>query len=129
MVPKITDFGFKSLKENASIFLKYKNKNAYSSPELLKDKKRIGNFYYGLDFHTDVYSYGVLLWEIFTMTIPFNVRMKTIYNMVAVENFRPEIPKELNAGVANIIRNCWDVDINKRPNFTKICELLNFIKI
>ncbi len=129
LTPKISDFGFKSLKENASIFLKYKNKNAYSAPELLKDKKTIGNSFTQLDYHTDVYSFGMLLWELYTMTIPFNVKMKTIYNMVAVENFRPEITKDFNHYIANIIRCCWDVEISKRPNFTKIGELLINVKI
>ena len=71
----------------------------------------------------------MILWEIYTMTIPFNVAMKSIYKMVAVENYRPQIQKDFNISISNIIRSCWDVDITKRPNFTKICLMLNNVKI
>ena len=39
--PLVADYGFFSLKKIGNVFLKYKNKNSYSPPEILKEHKNI----------------------------------------------------------------------------------------
>jgi hypothetical protein len=111
------------------VFIKYKNKNSYTSPELLRESKQIGNTFLNHDSKPDVYSFGILLWELYTNTVPFNVKISTLYDYVAVENYRPEITKNFNQDIANLIRLCWDAEPLKRPNFMKIIELINKAKI
>jgi sterile alpha motif and leucine zipper-containing kinase AZK len=127
--PKIADYSFHNLKELASVFLKYKNKNSYTSPELLKEPKPISNLIGSKDERCDVYSFGILLWELYTCTIPFNVALKVLHQYVAIDNYRPEITKGFNQDIANLIRICWDNDPNKRPSFKMIIEHLNKAKI
>lgn len=129
--PKIADYGLNNLKDISSVFFKYKNKNSYSSPEILRENKSIGNNInnHELFFKSDVYSFGILLWELYTCTIPFNVKINTLYDYVAVENFRPEITRDFNQDIANLIRLCWDTDPKKRPTIKKVIELLNKAKI
>jgi len=122
--PKIVDYGFNSLIENASIFLKYKNKNAFSSPEILENSKTIGT---GINPSADVYSFGILAWEVYTSTIPFDVGLKKIIELVVKENYRPEISKMFNQEISNLIRMCWESDSTLRPSFKGIVTMLKNI--
>ncbi len=121
----IIDYGFLNLKKIANVFSKYKNKNAYSSPEILKEPKDITNSSNNTDFTIDAYSFGILLWEIYTGTTPFNVNISTVYNLVVENDFRPEIKDNFHPGIASIIQLCWDTSKENRPNFKNILELLD----
>jgi len=123
--PLIADYGFYNLKENASIFNKYINKNSYSSPEILLNSQKISHKYYNEnEKKNDIYSFGMLLWEIFTETIPFNVKLSELKKYIIEEKLRPQVSNELNKNIAELIRNCWDSDINKRPCLDKILSVL-----
>ena len=125
LTPLIADFGFYSLKENASIFSKYMNKNSYSSPEMLMDKKKICHKLNNEnDVKSDIYSFGILLWEIYTETIPFDVKLSELKKYILEEKYRPEVPNEINKEIAELIRACWDSEINKRPSSNKILSVL-----
>jgi serine/threonine protein kinase len=96
---------------------------------LLKEAKQVGNTFQNCDSKPDIYSFGILLWELYTNTIPFNVKISTLYDYVVIENYRPEITKNFNQDIANLIRLCWDAEPMKRPNFKTIIELINKAKI
>lgn len=125
----IGDYNFNQLKDIASVFLKYKNKNSYTSPELLKNNKTIGNVVTEIEGKHDVYSFGILLWELYNMTIPFNVKLTTLYDYVAVQNYRPEIGTNMNRQISELIRKCWDVDPMSRPNMVLIINTLNNVQL
>ena len=124
--PYIADYGFHYMKDIACVFIKYKNKNAYSSPEILKDKKKIAVGSGENAEKNDVYSFGILLWELYSCTMPFNVTFDKIVDYVAVQNMRPEI-KGFNQNIADLIRRCWDSDPNVRPSFSEIIKFLELI--
>ena len=123
--PVIADYGFYSLEENASIFNKYSNKNSYSSPEMLLDSKK---FCHKLNIENneknDIYSFGMILWEIFNEKIPFDVKLSELKKYIIEEKLRPEVSSNLNKNIAELIRNCWDSDIDKRPNIDQILSIL-----
>lgn len=124
LTPFIADFGFNYLKDISSVFIKYKNKNSYSSPEILKETRSI-NYSISEEFQkSDVFSFGILLWELFTNTQPFNVSLTNLYNYVVVNGLRPEITKDFPSELANLIRICWDEDSKKRPDFKEILQIL-----
>ncbi len=124
--PLIADYGFKYLKDISSVFLKYKNKNSYTSPELLKENKEICNLTTLSNYQKcDIYSYGILLWELYTSTQPFSISLTNLYNYVVVNDYRPEITKDFPSDLANLIRNCWDNDPTRRPSINKIVDVLD----
>ena len=55
----IGDYGFEPLMKYAGLFNNYRNKYAYTAPELLVSK---GSFSVGGSTECDIYSLGLILW-------------------------------------------------------------------
>ncbi len=126
--PIIIDFGFRNLYELANLFNKYTNKNGYSSPEILATNGKFFKIPEIIDENLkkiDIYSYGMILWEIITNTVPFDVKLTDIKKYVLEEKVRPEVPGNINKILSSLIRNCWDSELSKRPSELDIIECLN----
>ncbi len=72
----------------------------------------------------DVYSYGILLWEIVTGEFPFEgqTTFQVIKGLSAGD--RPVIPSGTDPGYAALIQECWNQDPTKRPTFLQILTKL-----
>lgn len=101
------------------------------APEALRD-----NVY---SFKADVYSFGIILWELLTWQQPWeecgpcSCHTITIYNWV-LEGHRPMIPPQdkLPAGpcpvyddLVQLMRQCWDQEPSDRPTFSTIVQRLD----
>ena len=64
----VSSLGLLKIKKFAGITKGYSNKSAWSSPEILSQRTNFALIQKPSD---DVFSFGVLLWEIFTEEIPF----------------------------------------------------------
>ena len=72
---------------------------------------------------TDIYSFGMILWELLHGTVPFDNDMKTVVNYVVKEDLRPKILPHVPSSVASLIRQCWQADPSKRQtSFAELCE-------
>ena len=119
MNPKIVDFGFKNLYELANLFNKYINKNGYSAPEILATSGKFYKIPENVNDNMkkiDIYSFGMILWEIITNTVPFDVKLTEIKKYVLEEKVRPEVPTNIHKSLSSLIRSCWDSELEKRPN-------------
>lgn len=73
----------------------------------------------------DVYSYGIILWTLWTQKLPYSdLRIKSPFQlMVRVANgFRPALPLEMPAVLADLMQRCWGGDAKKRPTFHDIVD-------
>lgn len=79
---------------------------------------------YGLP--ADVYSFGILLWQICTLRQPFH-RMNNLddYQVsVVTDNARPPLAPVPSSRLAHIMQMCWNPLPRSRPGFSEVCAKL-----
>ena len=76
----------------------------------------------------DVYSFGVILYEILTLK-PFFGEYTFMSKMEddIIKGKRPELPSDDNLDFVELIRDCWQNDPVRRPNFADIITRVNSI--
>lgn len=73
---------------------------------------------------TDVYSFGIMLWEMISGGFPFNAMGQKDIMLAVVGGFRPPMPTFITPNIWALIQQCWDGDYKKRPNFASISRVL-----
>lgn len=78
---------------------------------------------------SDVYSFGITVWEMFTKRQPFQDLPPVRLLFLVSEGLRPEILETDNIppAVAKLIRECWAQNPSDRPTFKAIVKQLNSI--
>jgi len=79
------------------------------------------------DMRSDVYSFGITVWELFTRRVPFEEE-DAYYAMLAVcsepgegeEPYRPLIPSNCPTLVAKLMHTSWAQDPDLRPTFADL---------
>jgi serine/threonine-protein kinase TNNI3K len=73
----------------------------------------------------DVYSYGIILWEMITKEKPYSELMWTHEIATSViHGKRPKIPLDCPPILERLMKNCWQNNPNDRQNFSEITEIL-----
>ena len=66
----------------------------------------------------DVFSYGMVLYEIFDRKIPYaDLSSNARVGMAVLQGKRPPIPDTLPPFLHPLLKACWEEDPNKRPQF------------
>uniref|UniRef100_A0A667X9H8 Tyrosine-protein kinase n=1 Tax=Myripristis murdjan TaxID=586833 RepID=A0A667X9H8_9TELE len=114
-VAKVSDFGLTKVDSKASDHAKLPVK--WTAPEALKKE---------FSTKSDVWSYGVLLWEIFSYgRQPYpKMSLKEVKEKVE-EGYRMEAPEDCPPGVYSLMKSCWEKEPRRRPSFHKLREKLD----
>ncbi|XP_039294367.1 LOW QUALITY PROTEIN: uncharacterized protein LOC111049777 [Nilaparvata lugens] len=116
---KITDFGlarvaYKTTRMSAA------GTYAWMAPEVIKQST--------FSKASDVWSYGVLLWELLTGETPYKgINTLTVAYGVAVNKLTLPIPSTCPEPWKNLMEACWDSDPHRRPTFGNILMELDGI--
>ncbi|XP_029979596.1 receptor-type tyrosine-protein kinase FLT3 [Sphaeramia orbicularis] len=75
---------------------------------------------------SDVWAYGILLWEIFSLGVTPYPGMKvdhTFYSLIE-RGFKMECPYYANESVYGMMCKCWALEPSDRPSFSKLLSFM-----
>ncbi|XP_031248687.1 serine/threonine/tyrosine-protein kinase HT1 [Pistacia vera] len=114
---KIADFGIACEEQYCDAWADDPGTYRWMAPEMIKHKPH--------GRKVDVYSFGLILWELVAGTIPYE-DMNPIQAAFAVvnKNLRPVIPRDCPPAMGALIEQCWSSHPEKRPEFWHIVKVL-----
>ncbi|KAL7870244.1 hypothetical protein SRHO_G00077410 [Serrasalmus rhombeus] len=118
-IAKVSDFGL--TKEASSTQDTAKLPVKWTSPEALREKR--------FSTKSDVWSYGVLLWEIYSFgRVPYpRIPLKEVVPRVE-KGYKMDAPDGCPAVVYDLMKQCWTLDPAVRPSFRMLREKLQHIR-
>ncbi|XP_072262333.1 mast/stem cell growth factor receptor Kit [Pyxicephalus adspersus] len=120
-ITKICDFGLARDIKNDSNYVVKGNARLpvkWMAPESI--------FHCVYTFESDVWSYGILLWEIFSLgssPYPHMPVDSKFYKMIK-DGYRMLSPECAPAELYEIMKSCWNADPVKRPTFKQIVQMV-----
>ncbi|EPY86475.1 mast/stem cell growth factor receptor Kit precursor [Camelus ferus] len=120
-ITKICDFGLaRDIKNDSN----YVVKGNARLPVKWMAPESIFNCVY--TFESDVWSYGIFLWELFSLgSSPYpGMPVDSKFYKMIKEGFRMLSPEHAPAEMYDIMKTCWDADPLKRPTFKQIVQLI-----
>ncbi|KAK5980959.1 Non-specific protein-tyrosine kinase [Trichostrongylus colubriformis] len=117
-VVKISDFGLSKQAEVYKVPATEKLAIKWQAPEVILTRT--------YTVKSDVYSYGILLWEIFNNgESPFReVNNRTVRLKISDPKFRPVVGADTPIVVKRVMKTCWRGNPTKRPTMAQVARYL-----
>jgi len=119
---KVADFGLARMADLDGDWGRMTNQAGschWMAPEVI-----IGNKY---DEKVDVYSYGIVLFELLSRSIPFNEQTGAEVVRIIKAGKRPdvdEVPPDCPEGLIHLMVRCWVQEPSERPSFSQVIDSL-----
>ncbi|KAG6390622.1 hypothetical protein SASPL_148360 [Salvia splendens] len=119
-VVKIADFGVARVLVQSGVMTAETGTYRWMAPEVIEHKP--------YNHKADVFSFGVMLWELLTGKVPY-AQLTPLQAAVGVvqKGLRPTIPRHTDPLVVELLERCWQQDPSLRPEFSEITEILQSI--
>ncbi|XP_010540658.1 PREDICTED: uncharacterized protein LOC104814354 [Tarenaya hassleriana] len=116
---KVGDFGLSKIKRNTLVTGGVRGTLPWMAPELLSGSSS------KVSEKVDVFSFGIVLWEILTGEEPYaNMHYGAIIGGIVNNTLRPTVPTYCDSEWRLIMEQCWAPDPMARPSFTEIARRL-----
>ncbi|XP_071409467.1 receptor-type tyrosine-protein kinase FLT3 isoform X2 [Pithys albifrons albifrons] len=122
-VVKICDFGLARDVMNDSNYIVRGNARLpvkWMAPESLFERT--------YTMKSDVWSYGILLWEIFSLGVnPYpGIQVDTNFYKLIQNGFKMDQPYYATKEIYCMMQSCWALDCRKRPSFSRLVSSLAY---
>eukprot|EP01087_Luapelamoeba_hula_P003949 TRINITY_DN138_c0_g2_i1.p1 TRINITY_DN138_c0_g2~~TRINITY_DN138_c0_g2_i1.p1 ORF type:complete len:1696 (-),score=223.93 TRINITY_DN138_c0_g2_i1:132-5219(-) len=108
---KVADFGFARVRQDNATMTRC-GSPCWTAPEIIQGKK--------YSEKADVYSFGIILWEILTRQVPYKGHNYMNVSLDVVNGVRPKLPGNTPKDFAQLITRCWSGEHKKRPSMEKV---------
>ncbi|CAJ2659177.1 unnamed protein product [Trifolium pratense] len=116
---KVGDFGLSKIKRNTLVTGGVRGTLPWMAPELLNGSSN------KVSEKVDVFSFGIVLWEILTGEEPYaNMHYGAIIGGIVNNTLRPTIPGYCDLEWRTLMEQCWAPNPAVRPSFTEIARRL-----
>lgn len=119
-VVKVADFGVARVQVQSGVMTAETGTYRWMAPEVIEHKP--------YNHKADVFSFGVVLWELLTGKIPYD-NLTPLQAAVGVvqKGLRPTVPRQTHPLVVTLLEKCWQQEPSLRPEFSEIIEILQDI--
>lgn len=77
------------------------------------------------DDKVDVYSFGIIFWELLTGKVPYGeMTTANIAIFVVEQGLRPEIPENTPPKIRDLLTRCWNANPSRRPSMIDVLQEL-----
>lgn len=111
---KLCDFG--TLRRVDTQVTQEKGSIAYMAPEVIKTQSYTEK--------CDVYSWGVLLWEMITRERPYSDREACQVIFAVIDGRRLQLPQKVHPIFLKLMTFSWDDEPEKRPDMNTVQEIM-----
>lgn len=119
---KLTDFGVGCLETECDLRSSDTGTYRWMAPEMISHKH--------YSKKVDVYSFGIVLWELVTRLVPYqDMTPVQVAYAVVNKNLRPTIPDDCPTELADLMEQCWKDNPERRPNFYQIVQILEDVEM
>ncbi len=133
---KVADFGLSRIKELSCTYSNLTmdlGTTRWMAPELFGDSEdhNVGpspsSESLKYHFKVDVYSFGMVCYEILTGCVPFfNFKLMDLRKRIK-DGLRPDMPEQCPEQLSTLVQACYHPDPKARPSFPDICVKLRHI--